>query len=393
MRICYLANLFPPVQTGTSYYTRQLTDAMVAAGHEVLVITCAEGRIGSDSVEQGVRVIRLPSRGVPRLALFQGFDRFRLAWTPRNYRQVEKAARAFRPDLIHACGHLLDLAHLAGRLARDLGVVSACSIHTVIHHPENKLSDWLLRTVDQSVHARLAMKWFDWILTLDKDTSAYARRTYPGMRTVPVPWGVSFDFDRYHHTATTDGTLKVLSVGHLTHMRSRAALIEAVGRLRDEGIPCALRIVGKICTDDPLKQVEARGLADRVLFIGEQPREQVLKELVACDVHAMWISNPGVGSAGMEAMSVGVPTMMWAAPDQLGFVDLQHMENTVLIDPSDPETVAEALRCLARDTGLRERIGRQGRELARENFSWPRIAIRMGEIYERLVTEARATHP
>ena len=384
LKLCYVTNLFPPVQTGTSYYSRQLAEAMSARGHSVLVVTCSQSREYSDRMEDGLRVIRLPSLGVPRLSLLQGFDGFRLAWTVGNLSRATLAVRAFKPDLIHACGHLLDLTHLAGRLARNLRVPSACSIHTVIHHPGSRPLNWLLQNVDRHVHRRAAMNWFDHILTLDRVTDTYARRAYPGKPTIPVPWGVGFDFDRYQHQPG-DGPLQILSVGHLTPMRSRAELIAAAASLVREGLSFNIRILGKICTEEPLRQVRELGIADRVVFLGEQPRERVLEELCACDVHAMWITNPGVGSAGMEAMCVGVPTMMWASPDQLGFVSLEHMENAVLIDPGTPQTIVDSLRLLAGDKGLRERIGRKARALARQNFAWPAAAARMESIYDSIV--------
>ena len=96
-------------------------------------------------------------------------------------------------------------------------------------------------------------------------------------------------------------------------MRSRRGLILAARILKDQGVPFLVRIVGKVCTDAPVRQVRELGLEDYVLFVGERPRQQVLEELCQCDVHAMWITNPGVGTTGMEAMCVGVPVMMWAA--------------------------------------------------------------------------------
>ena len=229
------------------------------------------------------------------------------------------------------------------------------------------------------------MRRFRCLLTLDSVIEEYVHKAYPQKPTVPVPWGVDFDFDRYEHKPA-GGALRVLSVGHLTPMRSRAALIDAASFLSKAGLPFTIRIVGKICTEEPLERVRALGLGQQVVFLGELPREQVLRELCECDVHAMWITNPGVGSAGMEAMSVGVPALMWASPDQLGFVPLEHMKTAVLIDPARPETIASALRELAMKPDLRECIGRNARSLARDNFSWPRIAVRMGEIYRQIIS-------
>jgi glycosyltransferase involved in cell wall biosynthesis len=388
VKVCYLTNLFPPIQTGTSYYVHYLSDAMAARGHGVLVVTCAAAGEGmTDRQEGAVRVLRLKSLGVPRFKLFLGFDEFRLAWSPRNMSRVREALRAFQPDVIQVCGHLLDLTYLAARVAARERIPAACSIHTMIHHP-HKAANVLLKALDRAVHRRLAMRKFDCLLTLDKVMEEYVARVYPDVPSMPIPWGVSFDFDRYEHHPSP-GPLRILSVGHVTAMRSRRGLILAARLLKDEGVPFVVRIVGKVLTQKPVRLVQQLGLQDHVIFVGERPREQVLAELCECDVHAMWITNPGVGTTGMEAMCVGVPVMMWAAEDQLGFLRTRHMEDAVLIDPEQPEGIAAALRRLSTDPALRERIGRNARALAREHFSWPRIAVRMEDVYQQVIETAK----
>jgi glycosyltransferase involved in cell wall biosynthesis len=211
---------------------------------------------------------------------------------------------------------------------------------------------------------------------------------YPEVASLPVPWGVSFDFDRYRHRPA-QGPLRILSVGHVTAMRSRRGLILAARILKDHGVPFTVRIVGKVLTQEPVRQVRQLDLEDCVMFVGEKPRDAVLDEICNCDVHAMWITNPGVGTTGMEAMCVGVPVMMWASEDQLGFIRTRHMQDAVLIDPEQPEGIAAALRRLSEDPELRERIGRNARALAREHFSWSRIALRMEDVYGRVIELAK----
>jgi glycosyltransferase involved in cell wall biosynthesis len=379
MRLCLVTNLYPPIQTGTSYYVDQLSRAMVDRGHHVLVITCGDGKHAEEREINGVHVLRLPSRKLPANRLLLGFDSFRLAFTPGNVRRAERALRDHAVELVHACGHLLDLTYVAGRIARRVSIPAVCSIHTMIHYPNNRLLDFGLRSFDRTVHHAVAMRRFDYLLTLDKVMELYVRRTYPGIPTIPVPWGVTWNFDS-EHDPPLDPTLRILSVGHVTAMRSRASLIEAVRILVREGVPCRLRIIGKVCTTSPLEQVKRANLEEHVQFVGELPREQILQEYRACDVHAVWISNAGVGSAGVESFFAGLPTLLWADEDQLGFVQLRHLENCVLIDPRQPLQIAATLRTL-RDPDLRRRIGRNAARMAREHFCWPNVAIRMEEIY------------
>jgi len=167
-----------------------------------------------------------------------------------------------------------------------------------------------------------------------------------------------------------------VSLGHVTEMRSRTTLLQAVAELRVRGVEVKLRIVGKECTLTTRELAGTLGIADAVIFTGELPREEALAELAHADVQANWITNPGVGSGAMESMAMGVATMLWAQPDQLGFA---------AIDPADPSAIADALAMLAGDRQLLDRIGARARETARAGFGWGAAAERMQHIYRTLI--------
>jgi glycosyltransferase involved in cell wall biosynthesis len=383
-RIAFITNLYPPIQTGTGFYVEQLAALMAERGHHVLVITCGDAPEPYEERRGLVNVLRLPSFKAPRTKLLLGFDSFRLGWSPRNVRRSMAALAEHRIEVIQVCGHLLDLTYLGAVVARRSGIPTACSIHTRIHHPTNAVLNFLLQTIDRTVHRSLTMRRFQYLFPLDKVMEEYVAEAYPTVPTIPVPWAVDCDFES-EPELDRGGPLTVLSIGHLTEMRSRHELISAIGQLVAEGVPCRLRIVGKICTQSPIEQVKRARLEQHVEFVGELPRERTLEELRRCDVHAMWISNKGVGSAGMESMYAGIPTMMWSDRDQLSWVPLRHLEDCILIDPTRPDQIAEILKKLAADPELRRRIGRNGAVTANTHFYWPNLAPRMEQIYEQVI--------
>jgi glycosyltransferase involved in cell wall biosynthesis len=81
--------------------------------------------------------------------------------------------------------------------------------------------------------------------------------------------------------------------------------------------------------------------------------------------------------------------MLWASPDTLGFAELRHLDNAILVDPSDPTAIAALLRKLDEDRDLLNRIGRNGRRTAMESFTWSAVAASMEQIYESVTTRAR----
>ena len=65
---------------------------------------------------------------------------------------------------------------------------------------------------------------------------------------------------------------------------------------------------------------------------------------------------------------------------------LDHLEDTVhalMVNPCDPQGLAEAMMRLAREKGLAERLAARGR-LKAEELSRPRVAARTAQILEQL---------
>ncbi len=97
--------------------------------------------------------------------------------------------------------------------------------------------------------------------------------------------------------------LRVLFVGRLTAAKHVDAVVEAVRRLADRGVPAALRIVG----DGPARaalEVAAAGLA--VEFVGAVDQAAVFTEYAGADVLVLASDSEGWPKAIVEAMAFGV---------------------------------------------------------------------------------------
>jgi glycosyltransferase involved in cell wall biosynthesis len=60
--------------------------------------------------------------------------------------------------------------------------------------------------------------------------------------------------------------------------------------------------------------------------------------------------------------------------------------NGVLVDPSDPRMLAEAILKLTHDNELAEEMGRNGRKNV---FSWREVAVKSLQLYRRVVEDWR----
>lgn len=162
--------------------------------------------------------------------------------------------------------------------------------------------------------------------------------------------------------------------GHKNHL----ALIEALARVRAEGVDLALVCCGHRTDLYPrlVQRVHALGLGERVAFTGVLPRG----ELDAAYQGALCVLVPSLFEASSalirEAWRWRVPVACSAVtslPEQAG-------DAALLFDPGDPGAMAAALGRLARDPGLRaDLVGRGARRVAR--FPWDRTARAYRALY------------
>lgn len=384
MRIALVTNLYPPIQTGTAHWTRELAHHLSRAGHSVIVIACAaDPQLASVPESDGpVTVYRLLARRLRASRLLLGFDEFFVANTAANRRRMIEILTAHDVQIVHQCGHLLDLTYATPRVARQLGIPCVCSVHTIIHSPTSRVLDWIMRTVDRTVVRRYGPGRYDALIALDAEVRAYIERTYrhPNVRTVLV----SIDDDVLHQQASnavSSPPFRILSVGHVTAMRSRLDLIEAVERLHGHRVPVELVIVGKTCDNAAQAYVKSRGLGNIVTFTGELPRDDVFELARSCHMEAHWITVPGLGTATLEAMALGLPVMAWAFPGLYGEVPLQDGVNLLFAKPGDVGQISTQIERLITSPERRIAIGAAGRQLVRQYLSWETAVRTLERIY------------
>jgi glycosyltransferase involved in cell wall biosynthesis len=384
MRIAFITNLFPPIQTGSAYWTQQALIALATRGHQVIVITC-DPRAAQEKVDLigDARVYRLPTLlHFPKLSFFLGFDQFYLMASPKNARRVEEILRRENIEIIHQAGHLLDSTLLSTRAAGALGIPAVCSIHTRIGHPTSAVYDVIMRTADRLILGPRIMRRFDRLITLDEVLRRHYERVYSlgGIEVVPVCVEDAI-LDLPAAEPGNGPPARIVSVGHLTEMRDRRGLLIAIAELKRRGLAMHLDIVGKVLTDVTSRLIHELGLHDTVTLLGEVPRDELFRLLRASSLEVHWIDIEGIGLAAMEAMAIGLPVAAWAHESIYGDVPLKHLENVVLIDPHDNQSLVRTLDLLVRDGQLRQQIGSNARELVRQNLTWSSVAASLESIY------------
>jgi glycosyltransferase involved in cell wall biosynthesis len=201
---------------------------------------------------------------------------------------------------------------------------------------------------------------------------------------VIVIYGVNGDagiFLEHQHEYNLHG--QILCVGAVIEQRDYVPMIRAFHSITAEFPMVRLKVVGHIYYDRAVRLAAELGLGERVQFVGEQPHDLVLEELKRSDLFFASLSGKylGMGTATLESMLMGVPTLCNVTEDHLGGPVLKDLEQIVLTKGLDPQFIAARLRLLLSDRDLRRHIGTAGRTFVAENMSWEKV----GEDMERML--------
>lgn len=178
----------------------------------------------------------------------------------------------------------------------------------------------------------------------------------------------------------------VLYLGRVAPEKSLENLVDAFARVLERAPQAVLAFVGDGPSRKGLEdQARALGLpADRVRFVGLVKPAEVPAWLQASDIYTLVSYNEGFPCALVEAMSVGLASVVSDIPANRQLVD-EGLHGR-LVPPGDAEGIAAGILALIDDAGGRARMGAAARRRVLDNYSLDKIADR----YERLFHDAVA---
>ena len=186
--------------------------------------------------------------------------------------------------------------------------------------------------------------------------------------------GLDFSvFENLPSNSLNDGTLKIVAVGRLVEQKGFIYLIRSLFELGKKDIPVSLTIIGDGPLEHELKN-EAKGLPKGVSihFVGRVAHMETLRTMansdvmVAPSVVAADGDRDGIPNVVIEAMACGLPIV---ASNVSGIPEIViNNETGFLIEPSNPEALAEAFMKIFSDRENATKMGAVGREMMRERF-------------------------
>jgi len=202
-------------------------------------------------------------------------------------------------------------------------------------------------------------------------------------RRVVIPNGVPVDVSTRREQSNSMEHLRLGVAGRLIPHKDVATVLHAVALFVEHDPLTSTRLLIAGDGESRLElESEARtlGLFDRVDFLGALPSDDMSSFFESLDVYIHSSLGETLSMSILEAAAAGLPIVASDAP---GIRDLlTHEVDALLVPPSDPSALADALDRL-RDPDLRLRLGTSAREMVRHRYP-PHVTA---EGYRRLVRD------
>ena len=172
----------------------------------------------------------------------------------------------------------------------------------------------------------------------------------------------------------------ILFIGGLNPIKNLKNILKAYHKIC-HSFPHKLVVVGfrRWKYSEDLHLISELGLRDRVFFTGFVPDEDISAVYNLADVFVFPSLYEGFGMPVLEAMACGCPvitTDKGCSPEVGGGA-------AILVNPYDPQQIADAIEKVLTDNELRERLIAKGLIRASE-FSWDKCARETLELFESL---------
>lgn len=179
-------------------------------------------------------------------------------------------------------------------------------------------------------------------------------------------------------------------LGLFSKLRGWPQVLIAMAAMRHRNL--RLLVIGEIndgSREEFVQRVQQLGLADRVTLLDWMPFDQAFSHLLASDIGIIAF-QPGVLNhvyamphKMFDYMAAGLPVVLPNFAVEVAPV-VQESECGVLIDPADPQDIADKLDALLDDPRAMRAMGKRGREAVKQSYNWEAEAARLVAMYKEL---------
>ena len=182
------------------------------------------------------------------------------------------------------------------------------------------------------------------------------------------------------------GVLRVGMVARMNHRyKNHSGFLRIAAQVHQRMPDVEFVLVG----DGPLrpeleKEASSLGLGASAIFLGD--RQDMPAVLASLDVAVLTSDSESLSNVILEAMAAGLPVVAYSVG---GNSELLSHQRGALIPAANETSFADAVEKLLADSALREQLGRNALQFAKENFSLDEVRQRYEELYITLLQKKR----
>jgi len=373
LRVALVTEWFPPDVGGVASHVRDLALRLSERGHEVCVVTRRrEGR-----GEWPFELVELE---------YSCF--LKALCRPPGNGPLSSLLRELDPDVVHV-HHAFAPIPLAFAL-----VSSARGYPTVLTNHSAYLYDYeiLLKALGYvAAPVRRALSGVDRIIAVSGTAAKFIESFAPSVPVVVIPCGV--DTRRFSPEgprrlrSALGGDAIVLYVGRLVYRKGVHYLVDSMEEVRRECGDVKLVVAG----DGPMaghlrERVRELGLSGAVVFLGRVSEEELPDVYRSADLLVMpSLYGESLGIVALEGMASQLPVV--ASPVGGLREVVADGVTGLLLRGLSPSAIASAVARLLSRPDLMDRMGREGRRVAEERYSWEVVLPKVERVYEEVVSE------
>lgn len=401
MKIVFLQDDFPPQSFGgAGISTYELAKGMLERGHDVSVVTTVRTHEEAGKVTyDGLTVYKLMSDYPGRWRAYVSLKNRQIVG------KVREILNEIKPDVVHINNIHTHLSYYSFKLAKQIGakvVFTARDVMTIsygklatdryIAHLDPKLT-WLDNIYQarkrwnpfRNIIIKHYLQYADHICSVsDALREALELNGIRNIRTVHT--GVNYkaeahagDFKREYNL---EGKRVILFSGRLSEGKGGRKAIEALSLVVKDVPEAVLLVAGKTdwYSDLMLKEATKLGVGGQVIFTGWLTGRALYEVYNGVDVVIVpSLSLDALPRVVLESMALG-KAVVGSQFGGSGEV-IEDGVSGYIVNPFNPEEIAEKTVVLLEDDELRERMGRRAEERIRNDFNLDKMVSKYLTVY------------
>jgi len=385
MKILVVAPYLYPEAGGMESYAYNISKRMVEKGVDVTILCSTRDKTDKTEFIDGIKVIRQK----PNFILSNTPIRFDLFFT------MSKLVKDGNFDLINAHTPVPFYADVAAMVSKIHKIPFVLTYHN--DNVKNTFTMNIIANIYNYSFNLATLKLSKFIITPSPycyNESKFLKKIEDKLRWIPPgvdinKYDIGNSFKIHDDHGIPRSSKIVLFVGQMSKAHAHKGiddLIKAVKKVLREIKDVYLVLVGRgDMIPEYKKMCGTFGIIDNVIFTGFVDENTLIKYYKSSDVVVLPSTTvqEGFGMVLIEGNACGKPVI----GTRVGGIQyvIKDGETGLLVPPKNPKALADAIIYLSNSEDVREKMGKNGRKIVEEIYTWKKATEMTEKVYRKLL--------